>query len=279
MSRVYRALEKAEKEKSRKALEDPFSGIFEEESTTRQEEEPFRKPKMDLKRLEVPIKEEASVAIAPRHSFAEEQFGKIKTCIFRRSPQPPRSILITSSAPGEGKTTVSVNLGIAISHEINTQVILIDADLRKPSIYRDRYLNSKGLSDYLADQSSITEIMTNFEVENFMIIPAGTPAAKPAELIGSKKMKELLRNLRDNSDDTFILIDSPPVLSTSEPLLLSELVDGVILVVMAGHVPKAAVRRVVDSIGREKIIGVVFNQKDLKPMKHHYDHYYRYYKK
>ena len=279
MSNVYRALEKAEKEKKLKLPEDPFSGIFGEGSATLQGAEPFKVAKLSLKRIEAPVREEASVTIAPPHSFAEEQFRKVKTFIFRRSPQPPRSILITSSAPGEGKTTVAVNLGIAISLEINKRVILIDADLRKPSIYPDKYLNSKGLSDYLEDQSSINEIMTNFEVENFMVIPAGTPVQKPAELIGSKRMKELLRNLREYSDDTFILIDSPPVLSTSEPLLLSELVDGVILVVKSGQVPKAAVRRVVSSIGREKIIGVVFNQKDLKPSKHYYDRYYRYYKK
>ena len=92
-------------------------------------------------------------------------------------------------------------------------------------------------------------------------------------------MKELIKDLRQNGDDQFVLIDSPPVLSASEPLLLSELVDGVILVVMAGQVPKPAVRRVVDSIGREKIIGIVFNQKNLKPSKHYYDRYHRYYKK
>jgi Mrp family chromosome partitioning ATPase len=117
--------------------------------------------------------------------------------------------------------------------------------------------------------------MTHFEAENFMVIPAGTVPQKPAELIASKRMKDLIKNLKESSDDTFILIDSPPVLLTSEPLLLSEWVDGVILVIMVGRDPKEAVRRVVDSIGREKIIGVVFNQKELKPSKHYYNYYDR----
>lgn len=286
MSRVYRALERAEKEKRQKVSEDPFSGIFSEESTATQLEKPIqverpfqveKGPKPGLDRLEMPFGEEVSISIAPRHSFAEEQFRKIKTHILRRSPQPPNSILITSPGPGEGKTMVAINLAMSISNELHKRVILIDADLRKPAVFREKYLNSKGLSDYLTDHTSITEILTCFEADNFRVIPAGTLPQNPAELIGSKKMKELIKNLRENKDDTFILIDSPPVLSTSEPLLLSELVDGVILVVKAGQVPKAVVRRVVNSIGREKIIGVVFNQKDLKPSKRYHEYYYRYY--
>jgi protein-tyrosine kinase len=279
MSRVYRALEKAEKEKTRKALEDPLSGIFEEESIRAAPEEPPRDFKAGVHRLELPVPGEVSIPVAAEHSFAEEQFRKLKTCIFRRSPDPPRFILITSAAPGEGKTTVAVNLAITISKEIHRKVILIDADLRKPSIFNEKYSNSRGLSDYLSGQVTAAEILSNFETDKFIVIPAGTPPQKPAELVGSKKMKELARTLKEDSDDQFILIDSPPVLSASEPLLLSEWVDGIILVVMAGQVPKPAIRRVIDTLGREKIIGVVFNQKNLKPSKHYYDRYCRYPKK
>jgi protein-tyrosine kinase len=279
MSRVFRALEKAEKESQRKSPEKPFFEIFEEESIAPKDEAPLNDVKLGLERLEIPLREEVSISIAPPHSYAEEQFRKLKTYIFRRSPRPPRSILITSSVPQEGKSMTAVNLAMSISQEIHKKVILIDADLRRPSIYTGKYANSKGLSDYLSGQKSVSEILTNYESENFMIIPAGTPSPKPAELFGSRRMKDLLKHLQEFGEDTFILIDSPPVLTTSEPLLLSEWVEGVILVVMAGGTPKGDVRRVIDSIGREKIIGVVFNQKDLKPIKHHYDHYYRYYKK
>ena len=276
MSRVYLALEKAEKEKRRNLPEDPLSRIFEDEPIASKGEKRLTPPKWGVEKIEVPPDDESSGLIAPRHSFAEEQFRKLKTHIFRRLPQPPCSILITSSAPGEGKTTVSINLALVISQEIQRKVVLVDADLRKPSVYPEKYLNSKGLSDYLSGQSSAEEIINNLGSENFIIIPAGSLSHKPAELIGSKKMKELLKNLRENYDDTFVLIDSPPVLSTAEPLLLSELVDGVILVVMAGKVPKSIVRRVVETIGRQRIIGVVFNQKDMRPTKHYYDYYYRY---
>lgn len=279
MSKIYRALERADKEKEWKVLKDPFSGICEEGAEAPQVEKPLKGLKASIDRLEGPVMEERSTPIATPHSFAEEQFRKVKTFIFRHSSEPPRSILITSAAPGEGKSTVALNLAMTISDEIRKKVILIDADLRKPNIFREKYYHSRGLSDYLAGQSPVAEILTNFETENFMVIPAGTPPQRPAELIGSKKMKELIKNLREEDDDQFVLIDSPPVLATSEPLLLSEWVDGVILVVMAGQVPKPAVRRVIDTLGREKIIGVVFNQKDLKPSKHYCNHYYGYYGK
>src|SRR3989304_2004926 len=198
MSRIYRALEKAEKEKDRKLLEDPLSGIFEEGPAAPQIEKPIEDLKTSLDRFEVPVIEGDSIPIASSNSFPEEQFRKLKTSIFRRSPHPPRFILITSAAPGEGKTTVAVNLAITISHEIHKKVILIDADLRKPNIFSEKYSNSRGLSDYLAGQSPAAEILTNFEAENFMVVPAGTRPQKPAELIGSKRMKELIKTIREN---------------------------------------------------------------------------------
>jgi protein-tyrosine kinase len=279
MSQVYRALEKAENEKRGKLPEDPFSRIFEEDPNGVQEVKPPRSLNPVAEAVEVPLTEEGEILVAPQHSFAEEQFRKLKTQIFRRSPRPPRCLLITSSCAQEGKSTIAMNLAMSISQEIHKKVILIDADLRRPGVYIEKYSNSKGLSDYLSGQRAISEILANFESENFVTIPAGTPPQNPAELIGSRKMKDLISNLRELGEDTFILIDSPPVLTTSEPLLLSEWVDGVILVVLGGRIPKSDVRRVVDSIGREKIIGVVFNRKDLKPMKHNYDYYYRYHRK
>ena len=279
MSRVYRALEKAEKEKQQKIKAEPLLGIFEEGPIPSKEEQVLKDIEIGNERLELPVREEEPIPIAPLDTFAAEQFRKLKTHIFRNSPNSMRLILITSAVPQEGKTTVTLNLAMAISQEIHKRIILIDADLRKPSIYPEKYTYRKGLSDYLADQTPIKEIMKNFETEKFMIIPAGKPSPKAAELVASKKMKDLLSDLRELGEDTYILIDSPPILATSEPLQLSEWVDGVILVVMSDRAPKGSIRKAAESIGRKKIIGVVFNQKDLKTSKYYTDYYYRYYKK
>jgi protein-tyrosine kinase len=149
--------------------------------------------------------------------------------------------------------------------------------LRKPSIYPE--LPSEGLSGHLAGQTSWENILIRLEAQNLFVIPAGKPSPKAPELLGSPKMKELLKNLQEWGENTYVLIDAPPVLVTSEPLILSNLVDGILLVVMSDRAPRRSVRKAVDTIGQEKIIGVVFNQINLKASKNYSENYYRYYRK
>jgi non-specific protein-tyrosine kinase len=160
---------------------------------------------------------------------------------------------------------VAVNLALAISKEIHRKAVLIDADLRKPSIHLDKSEDRKGLSNYLSDGIPLSEVLRKSEIENLQIITAGPPAPKAAELIGSKRMGEFMKSLKEIGDSTYMIIDSPPVFSTTEPVLLSKMVDGVIFVVMAGRTPKEAISRATKSLDREKIIGIVFNQTELKP--------------
>ncbi len=279
MSRVYRALEKAEKEKRSKVKEETLSAIFEEEIISREQVPVQKFLEVDKEEVGITGGEEISLLIAQPNSFAAEQFKKLRTHIFLHSPDPPHSILITSAVPQEGKTTVAINLAFAISQEIHKKAILIDADLRRPSIYLTNHGNSKGLTNYLVDQIPLEEILKNSGKENLQIIPAGKPSPKASELIGSKKMAELLTSLREFGEDTYVVIDSPPVLSASEAILLSRMVDGVILVIKAEHTPRGAVRKLVNSFAKQKILGVVFNQKELKPSTYYSDYYYRDYKK
>jgi Mrp family chromosome partitioning ATPase len=110
-------------------------------------------------------------------------------------------------------------------------------------------------------------------MENLQIIMAGASTKKSSELIGSERMQELLKSLRESGDNSYVIIDSPPIVSTTEPTLLSKLVDGIILVVMAGRTPRESVSRSIKSIDRHKIIGVVINQIDQKAP----DYYSKYY--
>ena len=279
MSRVFRALERAEEERKKKAKAEPSLNLFEEKTILSREEPTLKFPKKETEGLGLPSKEEAPVLMVRPETFAAEEFRKLKTQIFHRLPNPPHFILVTSTVPQEGKTTVSVNLALAISQEIHKKAILIDGDLRKPSIHLEEYPNPKGLSDYLLNQTPLSEILLNSEAANLQIIPAGHPTRKSAELIGSRKMSELLKDLRELSGDTYVIIDSSPIISTSEATLLSKLVDGIILVVMGGRAPKESVRRAVKSIDRQKIIGIVFNQIDINPSRYYSKYYYRYYRK
>jgi len=279
MSRVYRALERAEKEKMKKDKMEPSSSILKEVILPKEGVGPEKIWGVDIKEVGIPDAEEFPFLIAEPDSFAAEQFRKLRTFIFMRSPHPPRLILITSAFPPEGKTTVALNLAVAISQEINKKAILIDADLRVPSIYLKDLANSPGLSNYLMDHIPVEGVMKNSGKEKLWIIPAGKPASQAAELIGSRRMEELLHFLRNFGEDTYTLVDSPPIVSASEPLLLSRLVDGIILVVMAEKTPRSAIRKAINGLPKDKILGVVFNQKELKPIKYYSEYYYRKYKK
>lgn len=278
MSRVYRALEKAEEEKKRKGNQEAPIKVFEEKAALKRETPILKFPEEKVEELGLPPREETPVLIVPPHSFAGEEFRKLKTQIFHRLPNPPHSILVTSTTPEEGKTMVAVNLAIAISREIHRKAILIDGDLRKPSIHLEKSGNSKGLSNYLSDGTPLSEILTNSEMENLQIITAGPPAPKSSELIGSKRMGELMKSLNEVGENTYMIIDSPPLISTTEPVLLSRMVDGIILVVMADRTPREAVSRAIKNFDRQKIIGVVFNKTDMKPSSYYSKYYYKYYR-
>ncbi len=227
-----------------------------------------------MKELKFPGDGDGSRVIPPLHSFSAEQFRKVKTYISLLSP-PIRTILITSAIPQEGKSTIAMNLALAFAQEKQGKTILINADLRMSNTY---HFQSAGLADYLSGQASGEEILLYFAEQNLTLIPAGTPSSMASDLIGSPQMSELLENLRKQEENAYILIDSPPILLASEPRILSRFVDGILLVVMADRAPQRAIRKAVDSIGREKIIGVIFNQINLKPAKYYSKYYCRYYR-
>jgi non-specific protein-tyrosine kinase len=275
MSRVYRALEKVEEERKQK-VEEPSLRVFEEKTVPRKEgpASEFRKEKIE--KLGLPQKEIAPVLIVPPHSFSAEAFRKLKTQIFLHPDSSPRTILVTSAAPQEGKTLVAVNLAVAISKEIYSNAILVDGDLRRPGIRLEKGKRAMGLSNYLSDGVPLSEIVINSEIEKLQIIQAGSSTRKSSELIRSRKMGELLNSLKELGDNTYIVIDSPPIMATADPSLLSKIVDGIILVIRAGYTSRESVQSAIKSIDRQKIIGVVFNQIDAKPSTY-FSEYYRYY--
>jgi len=275
MSRVYRALEKVEEERKQK-VEEPSLRVFKEETVPRKESPALQFPEEKIEKLELPPKEVAPVFIVPPHSFSGEAFRKLKTQIFLHPGNSPRTILVTSAAPQEGKTLVAVNLAVAISKEIHSNAILVDGDLRRPGIHLEKSKSAKGLSNYLSDGVPLPEILIDSQIEKLRIIPAGSSTRKSSELIRSRKMGELLQTLREYGDNTYVVIDSPPIMATSDPSLLSKMVDGIILVVRAGYTTRESVQSAIKSIDRQKIIGVVFNQIDIRPSTY-FSEYYRYY--
>lgn len=194
-------------------------------------------------------------------SLIAENFRKLRTEITHpESGQRIRSVMVTSSMAAEGKSFICANLGISIAKSVGRHALLVDSDLRRPTLPNLFGLNpERGLSDYLINNNDIPELINQTGLERLNILPAGPTPRNPAELLTSDKMSAMLDELTQRYDDRLIILDSPPFHAATETLVLSQLVDKVILVVRWRKSGKESIKKMVDLIGRDKIAGVVFN--------------------
>lgn len=193
-------------------------------------------------------------------SIATEQIRKLRLSMVTPDGDRVRTILVTSALAGEGKSTVAANLAIAISQMIGEHVLLIDADLRRPDLQNFFGMAPKpGLSEYLEHDLDLRQLLVKTEFDKLTLLQAGKVPANSTELLSSDRMRHLVREVKSRYPDRYIIIDSPPVLSTSEPNVLANQVDGVILVVRAGMTPRELIEDVIESLNPDKIMGVVMN--------------------
>jgi succinoglycan biosynthesis transport protein ExoP len=207
-------------------------------------------------------------------SMLSEAYRKLRTSIFLSRPaEPPKTILFTSGTNGEGKTMTVANTAIMLA-QMELQVLVIDADLRKPTCHKAlRVRGGRGLTDFLAGQEELDKVITPTSISNLFVLNCGSTPPNPTELVGSKRMDETLAALKDRYD--FILIDSPPVMPVSDAVILSRMVDGVVLVVRSKETQKPIVKAAVSQLGNGhgKILGVVLNGVDIRSAE--YKDYYR----
>lgn len=202
-------------------------------------------------------------------SFEAEQFKILRTHIFfPLAGKIPRMIAVTSSVPGEGKSFVAANLAVSIAREIDKFVLLIDCDLRKPTIHK--YFGFKdnllGLSDHISQKTPLSSVLLQTAVEKLKILPAGSPIDNPSELLSSDQMAAMLKEVSQRYRDRMIILDTTPVTMTAEAVTLTRLVDGVLLVARHGYTPKSYMEDLVKNIDREKIIGTVLNNVDMRSL-------------
>jgi protein-tyrosine kinase len=208
------------------------------------------------------------VALKAPQSLEAEQFKILRTnLLFPFSGEPPRSIMVSSFLPGEGKSFTSANLAVSIAQNIDQNVLLIDCDLRKPSIQSMfGFDDCIGLSEYLLKDVSLSSIIYKTNIERLSIIPGGHVPENPSELLSCKEMSDLIIEVKERYADRIVLIDSPPLKLTPEAIVLSRLVDGIVLVIKCGSTDRDLVSGMVDSIEKDKILGVVFNHCNKKAM-------------
>ena len=205
---------------------------------------------------------------------ATEQYRKIVATLFHaQADRPLKVLMVTSAGPGEGKSLTASNLALTLSESYQRRVLLIDADLRRPSLHDIFGVpNRAGLSDGLS-RKSIKEIAVREISARLSLLPSGPAVEDPTGELTSDQMKEVLSEARARYD--WVIIDTPPTGLVSDAKLISEMVDGVVLVVDAGKTPYQDILGAIDTIGRARLMGVVLNRIQHAAGRYYYSHYYR----
>ena len=213
--------------------------------------------------------------VRPQSQMAESYRALRTSLLLSNLGAPPKVIMITSALPQEGKTTTSINCAVVLAQK-GIRVLLIDADLRRPSIHKTLGMGPRsGLSNVLTGSATLEQTITRSPIlPNLSVLPAGTPPPNPAELLASTNMRDVLEELRGQYDH--IVVDTPPTLSVTDAVVLSPRADAIVLVIRSGQTTKQALRRSRDVLLQvnAKVSGVLLNAVDLSSPDYYY--YYEY---
>jgi protein-tyrosine kinase len=209
-----------------------------------------------------------------------EEYRKLKTVILRMTREEFRNtIMVTSSISGEGKSLTSANLAIMMAREFGQTVLLVDSDLRRPSLHE--YLGMAphvGLADCLEDRIDAGRAIVKTGIQKLSFMSAGKKVDNPGELLTSQRMKEFLLELKHRYQDRYIIIDTPPILLFAESQAMSMLVDGVLVVVKEGGVSLKGITQMFEILKGSFVLGIVYNDASATSLGgtyyHHYQHYY-----
>lgn len=209
-------------------------------------------------------------------SDISESYRALRTAILLSATgAPPKVMLMTSALPQEGKTTTSINTAVVLAQK-GARVLLVDADLRRPSVHKVFNIKPKvGLSTLLTGSSKFENTITHVpQLPNLFLLPAGPPPPHPAELLGSALMKQYIQQWREQFDH--VIFDTPPALSVTDSILLSVDMDCVVLVVRSGNTTKAALRRTKELLAQvnARVLGMVVNAVDVNSPDYYHYYYY-----
>lgn len=214
------------------------------------------------------------ITVSDSNSIIAEQFRTIRSNIKFSVPDTDiKTILVTSSTPGEGKSTNAANLGVVFAQE-GKKVLIVDADMRKPTLHHTfGVFNTMGLSTVLSKQYEIDGAIQETPIVGLNIITSGPVPPNPAELLSSNTFNSFLEEIKKNYD--IIIFDAPPLLSVSDAQILSNQCDGTLLIIHSGVVEKEDVLKAKSTLtaAQAKILGVVLNQYKMpKNRKYYYEY-------
>ena len=213
------------------------------------------------------------IADADRQAAASEAFRELRTAILlSHAGQPPRHIMITSALPDEGKSATSLNLSIVLS-QLGGRVLVVDTDLRRPRLDKVFGVETEtGVSSYLSGlQSHATQVVVPTTIPNLDLMPSGPIPPNPSELLNSPRFTQMTQELLKQGYD-HIVLDSPPVLSVSDPVVIASVVDASILVLRAGQTPRQSARLAVEKLRQAGggLSGIVLNGVEVESTYHQY---------
>ena len=218
---------------------------------------------------------ESIVTLNDPKSPISEAYRSLRTNYqFATVKEQPRSLMITSAVPGEGKTTTAINTAVAFAAS-GVRVLLIDADLRRPNVHRMLKLKrNPGLSEVLSADQDIHEVMQSSHIDNLIVVPSGHLPHNPSELIGSRKMRELIAQMGQEFD--LVICDAPSIIVVTDPILMSTQVDSILMVVSVNYARRETITRALKLLEGTSghLVGVVLNGLEATRRRYYYYYYY-----
>lgn len=258
----------------------PVQVVVAEAEPAKPRKQSTRKVDLDLNRM----RDMGMVTAAGGRTLLVEDFRIIKRPLLKRafaerSPDTPPAnlIMITSSLPGEGKTYCAINLAMSIAMELDHTVLLIDADVARPSVLRTLGLPAqRGLMDILLDDKiDVADVMLRTNVDTLSILPAGTSTARATELLASQTMKSLVYEIANRYPDRIVIFDSPPLLLTSEAHVLATHMGQIVLVVEAETTTQHAVKESLRQLEGCSNVNIIYNKtREFPGIEETYDYHY-----
>lgn len=221
------------------------------------------------------IADNRCVAYFP-HLPEVESYRVLRTQILRRTQgKGGNTLMVTSTLPDEGKTLTAINLSFTMAKEFDNTVLLVDCDLRQQNIHKILGIpGEKGLADYFLDNRPLEDLIVWPGVEKLTLISGGKTVEGSSEILGAPRMRGLVGEMKNRYPERFIIFDVPPVLSTADALAFAQWVDHILLVVEAGKTPIPDLKRALEMLPKEKILGTVLNRHSPLQDGYHYQKKY-----
>jgi capsular exopolysaccharide synthesis family protein len=290
MSRIHEALQRAYRERGKLPVSED-NQVAERAITTVPEEAPLVKPELVLENIaHYPWKPNAATfPTLTDRGASVEQFRRLRSHVYQAHAEAPlKTILVASGMPSEGKSFVAANLAMSMARNSVNNVLLIDADLRRPTLHNLLGApNAQGLSDYLGGSVGLIDIMQRYRVPkgagdagadimtNLTFIPSGKASDNSSELVANHRIEELIATVSPHFN--WIVIDSPPVLAVTDAVDLARAADAVLLVAREASTRYDVAQRTQAAFSSSRILGFVLNAANDAPRKNSYDYGYYYY--